>query len=704
MRLRFLPTLAVLCGLPAWAGTASSAGAAIFHDLPLRFEANAGQWKPPVLYSARTGDSHIFFTSRQVWLAAGDRTVGISLEGANRAPVVEGDGRLRADVNYFVGSRGQWHTGVPQYERVRYAGVYPGVDVVYYGSGSQLEYDFVLQPQADPSRIRMKFSGARRLSVTPDGDLLVETGGARLVQKKPLIYQQAPDSSAVRRIEGRYRMLARNVAGLELGPYNRSQRLTIDPVLSYGSLIGGTGSDAVTSVQVDKSGKVYIVGYVNNNDLQGTDGSFQAASQGGIDGFLAVVDPTASGSNSLVYFSYIGGSGDDQVNAMALDGIGNVYLTGSTTSPYFPLAGVNVQGSLQGGTDAFALKFNPSLGGNAVVYGTYLGGGDTDVGYGIAVDGTGKIYVAGTTLSTNFPVTGSAYAGVLYGPQDAFLVKIDPDSSSPLVYSTYFGGELDEDGRGLAVTRDGIAYLGGSTISLQLPQAGSQYQPNFQGQVDLFLAVFDPSQYGYASLQYSTYLGGSDMEELRGLALDPSGKLLLTGYTLSTDFPVTDSAYRKSPHLNKDGVFTGDVFVVRFDPSAPPSSALMYSTYLGGSDGDLAYGITADANGAAWLTGYTLSTDFPVTTGALQSTNPGGIEVFVCQLDPTQPGDAGLVFSTYLGNVGVHTGYAVVLDSNGTAYVGGMTGPHNVSTTGSAFQGNYGGGLSDGFVVVLSQQ
>jgi hypothetical protein len=697
MSLRFAITVSVVCGLPTWASAPVSTSAAQFGGLPLRFEANAGQWNRAVRYSARTGAYQLFFTPREVVLTHEGRTLGMSLVRSNPSPVIEGTDRFAGNTNYFIGPRSQWRTAVPQFSRVRYAAVYPGIDVVYYGNGSQLEYDFVLRPQADPGRIRMKFSGAQRLTLTPGGDLLVESDGSSLVQKKPLIYQQEPGSKARREIAGRYRLLGHNMVGVELARYDRTQQLTIDPVLSYSSLIGGSGNDAVTCLQVDKSGLLYLAGYVSNNDLQGNDSSFQAASKGGTDGFLAIVNPKASGGDSLTYFSYIGGDGSDQINAMALDGIGNVYLAGSTTSNYFPLGGINVQGSLQGGTDAFVVKFNPALGANALLYGTYLGGSDTDVAYGIAVDGTGKIYVAGTTLSTNFPVTASAYAGVMYGPQDAFLAKIDPDAGS-LVYSTYFGGELDEDGRGLVVSRSGTVYLAGSTDSTQLPQAGNQYNSSFQGGADIFVAVFDLNQFGVGSLVYSSYIGGSDLEELRGIALDPAGKLLLTGYTLSGDFPVTGGAYRRT------GGGNGDAFLVKFDPSAPPASALVYSTYLGGSGGEVAYGITSDSAGAVWITGYTLSSNFPVTTDALQSTNPGGIEVFVSKFDPTQSGDASLVYSTYLGAIGVHVGYALVLDADGNAYVGGLTGPHNITTTGSAFQNGYGGGLSDGFVVVLRQQ
>jgi hypothetical protein len=307
------------------------------------------------------------------------------------------------------------------------------------------------------------------------------------------------------------------------------------------------------------------------------------------------------------------------------------------------------------------------------------------------------MYIAGTTRSGDFPLTGSAYAAERWGDQDAFIVKLDPNSSS-LAYSSYLGGETIDEGRAVAVTPAGIVYFAGSTLSGQFPLAGLSYRDQLAGAVDIFLCQMDLTKSGTSSLLYATYIGGSGVEELRKIALDGQGKVLLTGYTLSTDFPVTGDAFQSS---NKGG---GDVFLMRFDPAAPPSAAVLYSTYLGGRGGDVAYDIAADAGSKVYLTGYTLSQDFPVTGDAVQLNWGGGIDVFVIALDLSKPGAGALVFGSYLGLDGVHVGYGVAASANGTIYAAGYTGIHNIQTTSGAVQPGFAGGLSDGFLVVIGPQ
>jgi hypothetical protein len=669
----------------------------LLRGLPLRFEANAGQWDSAVRYSARAGGGRLFLTGHEAVLAVDQASIGISFAGSDPAASLEGDGRLAAGVQYFRGSRDQWRTA-PQFTRVRQRGVYPGIDVVYYGNGNQLEYDFVLAPQADPGRIRLNFRGAGLLSLTPAGDLAIEAGSASFLQKRPYIYQEVDGSR--REIKGRYRLLASNAVGLELDPYDRSRALTIDPVLSYASLIGGGGSDGVTAVRVAPNGRVYVAGYIQNNDLQGNDASFAASGKGGSDGFLAILDPRKSGADSLLYFTYLGGSGNDRVNAIALDGIGNVYLAGSTASFDFPLAGNGVQQGM-GGTDAadaFVTKLNPSLAGSeGLLYSTFIGGTLVDEANAVAVDARGMIYVAGTTRSDNFPLTPSAYAGVLYGAQDAFLVKINPDSSSPLLYSTYFGAEKTDWGNALAVTPSGIVYLAGTTTGSELPQAGAMYRFESAGANDIFLTRWNLDRSNVASLDYSTYIGGSGVDEVRAIALDSAGRVLLTGYTLSNDFPTTGNAYRRNNMGN------GDVFVVRFDVDAQRAQALNYSTYFGGSGGDVAYGIVPGEGQTVWLTGYTLSPNLPVTAAALQSAPAGGVEVFLANLDLSKSGGESLAYSSYLGDVGVNVGYAIAAGADGSVYIGGQSAARKVPTTASGFQIDFAGGLTDGFVLVLGR-
>jgi hypothetical protein len=345
-----------------------------------------------------------------------------------------------------------------------------------------------------------------------------------------------------------------------------------------------------------------------------------------------------------------------------------------------------------GGTDAFVLKFDPSAtGADQLPYSTYLGGTDTDVATGIAVDASGKIYVIGTTRSSNFPVTGSAYANVLYGPQDAFIAQYDLTSNPALVYSTFLGGELQDSGEAIAVTPGGIVYAAGSTESTGFPQAGAQYQSSLAGFLDVWVAQMDLTKSGVGSLVYSSYFGGSDLDEVRRIAIDPTGKVLLAGYTMSADFPVTGDAAQHTLGGN------ADAFVARLDFTKPQNGFVNYATYLGGTGGDVAYDVASDAAGNIYVTGYTLSPNFPITSDALVKSWGGGTEAFIIKLSPS----GALGFSSYLGASGQHVGYGAAVANDGTMYVGGVTSIQDIFVSANAYQGGYGGGLSDGFLIVV---
>jgi hypothetical protein len=408
------------------------------------------------------------------------------------------------------------------------------------------------------------------------------------------------------------------------------------------------------------------------------------------------VDTTHAGGDQLIYFSYLGGSSIDIPLAVAVDGNGVAYMTGTTTSTDFPMAGNSLQ-TLGPATvtEAFIAVIDPSqYGGVALVYSTFLGGQTgANSGNAIGVDGSGNIYVAGTTASTDFPVTGSGYAINLYGPSDAFLTEISESNSTAPLYSSYLGGEFDDDGRALVLLPNGQVYVGISTDGLLFPLAGYSYNPNNSGGYDVAIALFDTTQTGVASLIYSTYLGGSANDMLRGMTLDNSGNLVVTGYTLSPNFPVTADALQ--------GVYGGggDAFVTVVN-ALTPTAFLNYSTFLGGSDGEVANAVAVDSAGFIYLTGYTLSTNFPITQNAPQPVWGQGIDIFLTKFQPHVTGLGALQYSTYMGGATVNSGLAIAVDSNFTAYAAGWTGGE-LPTQPNSTQGAYGGGVSDGFLVVI---
>jgi hypothetical protein len=665
--------------------------------LPLHFEANQGQWNPAVRYAARSGAGTVFLTARGPVLATSTHRIDLNLIHSNRAPRLEGLDRLRTRTNYYVGDRAKWHTDVAEFGRVAYRAVYPGIDVVYYGNRNQLEYDFVLQPGADPRSIRLQFRGADHVSLTPEGDLLVESGDARFIQKRPVIYQEDSQTAVRHPVEGRYTLLGHGVAGVRVGPYDVAKPLVVDPVLEYSTFIGGTMTDGITAVASDSHGHLYGVGYTSSSVLAWSPGALQVSNNGTINVIAVEFDTTQSGANSLLYLTYLGGSRSDSPTALALDSIGQMYITGTTSSSDFPMAGNSVQTAYKIGTTAtvfepetFVAIINPNA---ALVYGTYFGGTGGDTPYGIALDAQDNIYVEGTTASTDFPATASAYQSILYGATDTFLYKINVNSTTVL-YATYLGGESRDDGRGLAVSPSGLVYFAASTLSQLFPMAGSSYLTTLPGSESLVIGVIDTTQSGVNSLIYATYFGGSAVDEVRDITLDASGRLLLTGWTLSSDFPTTANAFQPM------APGTAVAFVTRVKVPSAPAQFLDYSTFLGGSGGDVAYSIAVDSAGLIYVSGYTLSLDFPVSSNAIQSQYGGGIDGFLVQLNPSVAGKSALLYGSYFGGSGMVVPTGLAIAPNGNVFLGGYT-TDSLPVTGSAWQGSFGGGYTAGFVMAV---
>jgi hypothetical protein len=651
---------------------------AAMSQLPLRFEENRGQWDPSVRYTARAGGYNLRLTDHGVALPLDGKAVRIDLVHSSSAPVIEPLDRMVTATNYLVGNRQNWHTGIANYSRLRYHDIYPGVDIIYYGTRNQVEFDFLLAPGASPDAIRFDISGADQVRLNSQGDLAITAGGAEVLQKLPAIYQDG------RRIAGHYTLLADNQAGLVVDSYDRARPLVIDPIITYSSYLGGSGQDQITAIKMAPSGLLYVTGFTNTGDMPALSGAFQLQNNGNTDCFFAVMD--SHQNFALTVFTYLGGSNNDQALALDVDAAGFAYITGFTDSTDFPLVGDSFQTT--GGTtqDAFIAILDPHF--SNLTYSTFLGGAtDLESGNGIAVGPNGWIYVVGTTRSTDFPVTDSAYAPVLYGTQDAFITVLDPTSTN-LVYSTYLGGELTDDGRAIALDSKGKVYVAITTNSTQFPLEGPGYRQNLQGLLDVALAVLDITQSGEPSVTYTTYLGGSDLDEVRALALDANNNVILTGYTFSTDFPITSGTA-----IQRNMAGNGDAFISVVNPS-DPTHFLVYSTYFGGSQGEVAYDVKPDASGNIFFTGYTLSPDL-FTVNAPQPGTGGGIQFFAASINPRIPGKQGIVFCTYLGATGTYVGRNITIGADGTIYVAGY------GQNGLPANNGYNGGQSDGYLVAF---
>jgi len=373
----------------------------------------------------------------------------MKLAGANSKAKISGIEELPFRSNYYSGNDpAKWRTNVPSYAKVRYEDVYPGVDLVYYGNQRQLEYDFVVAPGADPSRISLEFAGADRIEVDDRGDLVLRLGEEQVRFQKPTIYQETHGSR--REVAGGYALSDSRHVSFHVASYERDQPLIIDPVLLYSTYIGGSGVDNGIDIAVDSAGSVYAAGYTSSLDFP-TLSAFDASLGGDSDAFVVKLNLTASGAASLVYSSYLGGSlGDGGSVGVAVDSLGNTYITGSTISPDFPTLNA-FDSSYNGDDDIFVAKLSPSGG---LLYSTFLGGSGSDFPNDgtIALDPGGNAYITGGTTSPDFP-TLNAFDPSHNGESDLFVVKLNPAASgaASLLYSSFVGGSGYDEGLGIAV-------------------------------------------------------------------------------------------------------------------------------------------------------------------------------------------------------------------------------------------------------------
>jgi hypothetical protein len=677
-----------------------------YGKLPLSFEANAGQTDSQVKFLSRGSGYTLFLSGRAetvllLYRSAQNDTppdsadtlpatvkarrastpaaaVRMELVNAQATSQAEGLDELPGKAHYFIGNDPkEWRTNVPLFTKVQYRDIYPGVDLLYYGNQSQLEYDFIVAPGADPRSVALNFTGVEKLSLDAQGGLVLGVNGGEVRMEKPRIYQEV--SGARREISGGYVLKNAQQVSFQVAAYDATKSLVIDPTLSYSTYFGVGVQDY--AIAVDAGGNAYVTGQAY--DVQTTTGAFQTARPTSIgSAFVTKLNPAGSG---LVYSTYLGGGYGSAANAIAVDGAGNAYVTGYAASnfPTTPGAFQTTNRSLVG-WNAFVTKLNAT--GSALAYSTYLGGERVDFGQGIAVDAAGNSYVTGLTDSTNFPTTLGAFQPVLRGSglngQNAFVTEMNANGTA-LLYSTYLGGSNTDTGYGIAVDTQDNAYVTGQTCSFDFPVTPLAFQMFYEGgsqqpSCNAFVSKLNPAALGPLSLVYSSYLGGvGDGDEAYGIAVDSQGDAYVTGTTCSVNFPVTPLAFQPVYHLNCDA------FVTKFNPTG---TGLVYSTFLGGTGDDYGFGIAVDGAGNAYVTGRTSSTDFPTTPGALQPTKPGPWTALVTVLNPA---GSALVYSTYLGGSGGHSGDSgrgIAVDNVGNAYVTGWTDSSNFPTTPGAFQ------------------
>lgn len=731
--------------IPAAALSLSAAG-----KLPLAFEPNQGQGNRESMFFARGPGYSVALRPDGATIHAKAKSgksalTVMRLLGASTTAKPHAKDALPGKVNYFIGSDPKlWHVNLPTFAKVEFPQAYPGIDMIYYGSQGQLEYDFVVQPGANPASIRIKFSGAIRTKLTANGDL--EIGELR--QHKPLAYQNI-DGNGRTEVACRYVLRANQEVAIQLGTYDRSYPLIIDPVLSYSTFVGGSGNDTVASIKVDATGNLFMAGFTTSINFPvrgatqsgygGTNSALMQAQFG--DAFVSKLNPAG---NAMLYSTYLGGSGDDFATALSIDSGGNAYVVGATQSANFPTTVGALQRTYKGFAasddngfynpgDAFVAKLNPA--GSALVYSTYLGGALNDLPLGVATDSSANAIIVGTTKSSDFPTTATALSKTYRGSSntgssvagDGFVSILNP-AGTALTYSTFLGGRGHDAARGVAVDAQNNIYICGMTSSTDFPLTAGAFQTTYLGNANV--VDFDhPIGHGFvvklspAGVQvYGTFLGGSLRDAAAAIAVDGTGAAYVVGSTASTDFPTTANALQK---INKGRATSGslgdinygDAFITKLNPTG---SALLYSTYLGGAADETATDIALFA-GSAYVTGFTLSKDFPVTADALQATNAGfggqalaAFPAFGFNSERERnSGDAFLVkisaagdltYSSFFGGRGDDAGLAIAVDSAGNAYIAGNTVSSALATSISTLQPVYGGASAqfprgDGFVV-----
>lgn len=761
---RSIPPRAVSAPTSANAKVAKVAKEALAAQ-PLRFEANQGQFDPQVRFLARGRGYTLFLTPTEAVMAssagpavkAGEPTpsadkaadqpelagrpdaVRIGFSGANPAPKLEAVGRLGGVSNYIIGNNpAAWHTNVAAYAKVRYRNMYPGIDLVFYEAPSgALEYDFEVAPGADPAAIALAFSGAAP-TLEPGGDLVLRAGAGEFRQHKPVVYQGR--GSGRREVPGAFTVGQAGRVGFSLGPYDRHQPLVIDPAVTYATYLGGStgGDDRATGVAADAAGYAYVTGITASPNFPTAGSPPYAGSRslrGDSDHFVTKLDTNASGASSLVWSTFLGGSGSEGrfpgravPEGIAVDTVGNVFISGTTGSADFPVTanaadagcGTDTEATCNGTdntyTDGQAIIGSTTYRSATATFATSdvgraISGANIPAGATIAA-----LVDAGSTITLSAPATGSGVAlsftiAARDPSRDAFLTKLAP-AGSALLYSTYLGGGALDLTNGVALGPGGVVTVVGATQSASFPTTAGSYDTGCGTDAACNAADYIASD-GQSTL-------GSDVYVSNGAAFTSTdvGKAI-TGTNIAAGTTVAGVTNRSTIRLSvaANGTGTGlsftiaarspktDAFLATFDTTASGAASRRYATFLGGAGSDRATGVAVDSAGRAYVAGVTNSANFP-TNGAYQALPPGGFQDgFVARLDPAVPGAGALLYSTYLGGNGNDEVAGVAADATGNAYVTGYTNsanPAKFPTTGDAYQPTKSGTNVNVFVTKLN--
>ena len=662
-----------------------------YAQLPLAFERVTPESGSPAKFLARGNGYALFLAQKEavIELRGQDNRASIvrmQLAGANASAEFAAASPLPGASNYFIGNDStKWRSGITQFSKVYENNVYHGINLVYYGTQGQLEYDFNVAPGADPSVIQLAFQGASRLHVDSLGQLVINSAGGEIRLRQPVAYQEIAGTKKPVAVHYVLRN-AKNVS-FQVAAYDTHSTLVIDPILIYSTFLGGSNIDGANSIAVAPDKTAFIAGSTFSSDFPVIH-ALQPNEGGGpdfpLDAFVAKV---SSDGSTLLYATYLGGKNKDAANGIAVDNFGNAYVTGYTLSPDFPVSvnsfdtecgadgacGATFTGGLLV-SNAFVTKLNAA--GSELIYSTFFGYFENVKGQAITVDPNGSAYLTGLTTANfvpsvvivppklpppPFPITAGAFQPIFGGGStNAFVAKFDATGTNVL-YSSYLGGDTEDVGYGIGLDAANNAYVAGLTYSTNFPTTAGALQAAFGGAGDAFVAKVNTNASGAASLVYSTYLGGAGLDQASGIAVDPAGNAYVAGVTNSAAFGFTPAGVQPTYKGQ------GDAFVAKLTTTG----TLSYFTYLGGTKADAATGVAVDALGNAYVTGSTVSTDFPTAGAVFQPAYGGGnADSFVAKIDPA---GATLVYSSFLGGTNTELATGIAVDTDGSAYVTGQT-------------------------------
>ncbi|MCE5224000.1 SBBP repeat-containing protein [bacterium] len=611
------------------------------------FTENKGQWDPPILFAGETSFGKIVFTKDSISYNS------ITLSFVHPlVPNVSGKGILPHYSNYFIGNNSKkWASNCSHFSKIYYSNLWSGIDLAYFFSPEGLKYEYYIAPEANISDLQIKVNGAELISHKTS--LQMATSHGDVMDTNLTVYDIVTKQNIPSHFTVHNSILSFN--GI---PERRDHTIVIDPLV-YSTLIGGSDEDQPTDISIDFDKNIYVCGFTRSYDFPVTPDPYQGEKGANYqeDGFIVKLNPEGK---ALVYSTYFGGSEYDMINGIQVDRENCIYITGETQSYDFPITKEAYQTSHKGGgSDGFVSKFDAN--GSILVYSTFMGGSEYEYAQAIAIDHDGNVYITGICTSKDFPVSTDAYQKTNKGKTTIFVSKVD-STGQHLRYSTFLGGSKEDRSYDIEVDKDGNAYVTGETNSPDFPVSSDAYQKSLQGYGDdSFISKVNSTG---SKLLYSSYFGGSSDEKGYRIEVDSKGIVYICGITDSYDLPVTPGAFQIAVSSNNT---RGDCFIAKLDIT---SSSLIFSTYLGGSSEDKANGFSVDKDGNTYITGYTTSTDFPVTSSAYRIFNQDSYDAFITKLNNL---GTTLIYSTYLGGNSEDAASSSCIDPEGYVYVTGYT-------------------------------